>query len=86
MEQFRGYWCPACAGTGWIPPLPPLTEADCVARANGWGLSQAAGYLDGQRDKQRGVKAALPPFEMTDYAHGYWQGWKDALRSAQGEG
>ena len=72
-EQHKGMWCPACAGTGSIPPPEPLTEADHVARANHWGFAYATGYLDGLRDKLAKVASPIPRLEMTDYAQGYWK-------------
>lgn len=51
------------------------TAADLVAEANNWPAAQAMGYLDGKRDKERGMKPAIPRTEMTDYGHGYWKGY-----------
>lgn len=51
------------------------TQADKVANANSWTNAQACGYLDGVRDKSRGIPPAIPQLEMTDYAHGYFKGY-----------
>lgn len=51
------------------------TAADLVADANNWTHAQALGYLDGKRDRERKIPAAVPRTEMSDYAHGYWKGF-----------
>lgn len=64
------------------------TEADKVARVNGWNNPMACGYLDGKRDRALGRVSPIPRTEATDYAHGYWKGYNvDPERSGEaGEG
>ena len=54
------------------------TLADKVSVANNWPFAMACGYLDGQRDRDAGVASAIPELEMTEYAHGYFRGYKSA--------
>lgn len=51
------------------------TAADLVAEANDWPHAMALGYLDGKRDRERKLSAAVSRTEMSDYAHGYWKGF-----------
>ncbi len=51
------------------------TAADMVAASNNWSSAEACGYLDGKRDRERKIKAAVPITERNDYASGYWRGF-----------
>jgi hypothetical protein len=56
------------------------TLIDEIAEKNGFTWAQACGYVDGQLDRQRGLKPTVPELEMTEYAHGYFRGYKELSR------